>query len=58
MRQISLTLRQGDVRADRRLAAIAGISLLIGGIGLMNVVPVSVTEPTREIGNRLAIPRE
>jgi len=53
--QINDTVNQVTGVMTLVVTAIAGISLLVGGIGIMNIMLVSVTERTREIGIRLAI---
>jgi putative ABC transport system permease protein len=55
MKEISNTLGSVTGALTALLGAIAGVSLLVGGIGIMNIMLVSVTERTREIGIRLAI---
>ncbi len=55
MQEIAQALEQTTSALTALLGAIAAVSLLVGGIGIMNIMLVSVTERTREVGIRLAV---
>ncbi len=55
LKEIATTVERTTGVLTALLGSVAGISLLVGGIGIMNIMLVSVTERTREIGIRLAV---